>query len=149
VVSAAQQRPVVSGRFQNTQSALPRLVAQRACQGQDAVSRVYFPQDKKAPTFPRVWRAGTGLWSATSGSSALWTRVSGAGLCLLFSNFRFRGGETGSTAGRDQFEARSREAIAPSESKAQELTAATAATKEPEPPLLLGPGTRAGLWRGR
>jgi hypothetical protein len=116
-----------------------------AHQPRSTVSRVYFPQNKKAPTFPRVWRAGTGLWSATSGSSALWTRVSGAGLCLLFSNFRFRGRQTGSTVGRDRFEARSREAIAPSESKAQELTAATAATKEPEPPLLLGPGIGQGF----
>jgi hypothetical protein len=30
----------------------------------------------------------------------------GAGLCSLFSNFRFRGGETGSTVSRDGFEER-------------------------------------------
>jgi hypothetical protein len=104
-----------------------------------------FPRIRKRPHSRGFGGAGTGLWSATSGISLLWTRVSGAGLCSLFSNFRFGGGEIGSTVGRDRFEAHSREAIAPSESKAQELTAATAATKEPEPPLLLGPGIGQGF----
>jgi hypothetical protein len=58
----------------------------------------------------------------------------------IFSNFRFRGGETGWTVGRDQFDARSREVIAPSESRAQELTATV--KKESESPLLLGPRIR-------
>jgi hypothetical protein len=34
-----------------------------------SVSGVYFPQNGKAPTFPQVWRAGTGLWSANTGIS--------------------------------------------------------------------------------
>jgi hypothetical protein len=72
-----------------------------------------FPWTGKASTFLQVRLSGTGLWSAICGISLLWTRVSGAGLCSLFSNFRFRGGETGSTVGRDQFDARSREVIAP------------------------------------
>src|ERR1700758_4116841 len=106
-------------------------------QPHSSVSGLYVPQNGKASTFPQVRLSGTGLWSAICGISLLWTRVSGAGLCSLFSNFRSRGGETGSTVGRDQFDARSREVIAPSESKAQELTATV--KKESEPPLLLGP----------
>jgi hypothetical protein len=43
------------------------------------------------------------LWSAISSISALAGRVSGAGLCWRFSNFRFGGAETGSTADRDWF----------------------------------------------
>jgi hypothetical protein len=65
---------------------------------------VNFPQNWEASTFQLVRLAGTGLSSTTSGISVFLTRVSGAGLCSLFSNFRFRGEETGSTAGRDQFE---------------------------------------------
>jgi hypothetical protein len=61
-----------------------------------SVSGLDFPQNGKASTFPQVRLAGTGLWSATSGISAHWTRVLGAGLCSLFSNFRFRAGETDS-----------------------------------------------------
>src|SRR6202045_5435935 len=38
------------------------------------------------------------LWSAISGISALAGRVSGSGLWWRFSNFRFGGAETGSTA---------------------------------------------------
>jgi hypothetical protein len=38
-----------------------------------------------------------------SGISVVWARVSGAGLCSLFSNFRFWGGETGSTVAGDRF----------------------------------------------
>ena len=70
-----------------------------------AASEVSFPENGKASTFRQVRVAGTGLWSATSGNSVLWTPVSCTGLCLLFPNFRFPGGETGSTVGRDQFDA--------------------------------------------
>src|SRR5438093_10000982 len=62
-----------------------------------SVSEVNFPQYGEASTFPQVKLADTGLRSATSGSSGIWMRVSGAGLCSLFSNFRFRKRETGST----------------------------------------------------
>jgi hypothetical protein len=68
-----------------------------------SVSGVYFPQNGKASTFPRVRLAGGGLWPAISGISVVWARVSGAGLCSLFSNFRFWGGETGSTVAGDRF----------------------------------------------
>ena len=68
-----------------------------------AVSEVNFPQNGKASIFQRVRLAGTGLWSTTSGISVLRTRLSGAGLCSLFSNFRFGGGETGSTVAGDRF----------------------------------------------
>jgi len=69
-----------------------------------AVSAVNFPQNWKASTFQLVRLVGTGLWSATLGISVLWTRHSDTGLCPLFSNFRFRGGETGSLIAREQFE---------------------------------------------
>jgi hypothetical protein len=55
---------------------------------------VYFPRGQKSPAFPRVRLAGASLWPAISGISVVWARVSGAGLCSLFSNFRFWGGET-------------------------------------------------------
>jgi hypothetical protein len=99
-----------------------------------SVSGLYFPQNGRASTLPRVRLAGASLWRAISGISVLWARVSGAGLCSAFSNFRFGGAEIGSSVDGDRFEARSREAIAPSESKAEELTAAK---NESEPPLLL------------
>jgi hypothetical protein len=67
---------------------------------------VNFPQNGKASTFPRVKLAVSGLWPATSGISVLWARLSGAGLRSLFSNFRFRREETGSTVARDRFEER-------------------------------------------
>jgi hypothetical protein len=73
--------------------------------------------------------AGTGLWSATSGISVLWTRVSGTGLCSLFSNFRFPGGESGSTVGRDQFDAL--KLSRPVNQKHKELPAAK---RDSEPP---------------
>jgi hypothetical protein len=75
-------------------------------QPRSVVSGLYFPQDGKASMFPQVRLSGTGLSSAISGISLLWTRVSGADLCSLFSNFRFQGGETGSTVARDRFEER-------------------------------------------
>jgi IS66 C-terminal element len=66
-------------------------------------SGVYFPHGRKSSAIPRVRLAGAGLWPAISGISVLWARVSGAGLCSLFSNFRFWGGETGSTVAGDRF----------------------------------------------
>jgi NAD(P)-dependent dehydrogenase (short-subunit alcohol dehydrogenase family) len=48
----------------------------------------------------------TSLWSAISSISALAGRVSGAGLCSPFSNFRFGGAETGSIADRERFAGR-------------------------------------------
>ena len=66
-----------------------------------------FPQNGKASTFPRVKLVGDGLRLATPGISVLWARLSGAGLCSLFSNFRFGGEETGSTVARDRLEERS------------------------------------------
>ena len=71
-----------------------------------SVSEVNFPQNGKASTFPRVKLVGAGLRSATPGISVLWARLSGAGLCSLFSNFRLREEETGSTVARDRFEER-------------------------------------------
>jgi hypothetical protein len=82
------------------------LVRILVAQPRSVVSGLYFPQDGKASMFPQVRLSGTGLSSAISGISLLWTRVSGAGLCSLFSNFRFQGGETGSTVARDRFEER-------------------------------------------
>jgi hypothetical protein len=70
-------------------------------QPRSVVSGLYFPQDGKASKFPRVRLVSPGLRGATSGISVLW--VSGAGLCSLFSNFRFGGRETGSTVARDRF----------------------------------------------
>jgi hypothetical protein len=55
-----------------------------------------FPGLGKSFIFPRVRLAGAGLWRAISGISVLWARVSGAGLCSPFSNFRFGGAKTGS-----------------------------------------------------
>jgi hypothetical protein len=59
--------------------------------------------ERKASTFPRVRLVGTGLWSATSGISVLWARVSGAGLGPLYFNFRFGTAETGSSGCKDRF----------------------------------------------
>jgi hypothetical protein len=64
---------------------------------------VLFPGGGESPTFPQVRLGCPSLWSAISSISALAGRVSGAGLCSLFSNFRFGGAETGSTADRDWF----------------------------------------------
>src|SRR5262249_8661022 len=79
------------------------LVRILVAQPGSAVSAVNFPQNWKASTFPRVRLAGTGLWSTTSGISVLWTRVTGAGLSSLFSNFDLCDEETGSTVARDRF----------------------------------------------
>jgi hypothetical protein len=62
-----------------------------------------FPGMGESPTFPQVRLGCPSLWSAISGISALAGRVSGAGLWWRFSNFRFGGAETGSTADRDWF----------------------------------------------
>src|SRR5262245_2757293 len=71
-----------------------------------AVSEVNCPQNGKASTFPRVKVVGAGLRFDVSGISVVRVRFPGAGLCSLFSNFRFRGEETGSTVARDRFEVR-------------------------------------------
>src|ERR1700731_3108872 len=55
----------------------------------------------ESPTFPQVRLGCPSLWSAISSISALAGRVSGAGLCWRFSNFRFGGAETGSIADRE------------------------------------------------
>ena len=65
------------------------------------VSGVLFPGGGESPTFPQVRLGCPSLWSAISGISALAGRVSGSGLWWRFSNFRFGGAETGSTADRD------------------------------------------------
>src|ERR1700704_5083323 len=62
------------------------------------ISGVLFPGGGESPTFPQVRLGCPSLWSAISGISALAGRVSGSGLWWRFSNFRFGGAETGSTA---------------------------------------------------
>jgi hypothetical protein len=57
-------------------------------------------------TFPRVRLARPSLWSVIFGISALAGKVSGAGLCSPFSNFRLAVAETGSIADRDRFAGR-------------------------------------------
>jgi hypothetical protein len=54
---------------------------------------VLFPGGGESPTFPQVRLGCPSLWSAISSISALAGRVSGAGLCWRFSNFRFGGAE--------------------------------------------------------
>jgi len=72
----------------------------RILSGQPAspVSGVLFPGGGESPTFPQVRLGCPSLWSAISGISALAGRVFGSGLWWRFSNFRFGGAETGSTA---------------------------------------------------
>jgi hypothetical protein len=49
-------------------------------------------------------RAGrASLWQSISGMAAEETRISGAGLCSVFSDFRFGTAETGSVSTRDRF----------------------------------------------
>ena len=69
------------------------------------VSGVLFPRWGESPTFPRVTRADPSLWPVICGISALNGRVSIAGLCSPFSNFRFGVLQTGSIADRDRFAA--------------------------------------------
>jgi hypothetical protein len=101
VITEAQSARL--GRMQGKVHAVVRILF---AQPRSSVSGVYFPQNGKASTFPRLRLAGAGLWSAISGIVILWARVSGAGLCSLFSNFRFREEDTGSPAVRDRFEER-------------------------------------------
>ena len=78
---------------------LPRPVhARLSPQPASPVSGVLFPGGGESPTFPQVRLGCPSLWSAISGISALAGRVSGSGLWWRFSNFRFGGAETGSTA---------------------------------------------------
>ena len=63
----------------------------------------YFPVREKSATFPRVRLARPSLWSVIFGISVRAGRISGAGLCVRFSNFHFGGAETGSTVDRDRF----------------------------------------------
>jgi hypothetical protein len=67
---------------------------------------VLFPGGGESPTFPQVRLGCPSLWSAISGISVRVGRVSGAGLCWRFFNFRFGGAETGSIADRERFAGR-------------------------------------------
>ena len=83
-------------------SGAPRPVRARLSrQPASPVSGVLFPGGGESPTFPQVRLGCPSLWSAISGISALAGRVSGSGLWWRFSNFRFGGAETGSTADRE------------------------------------------------
>jgi hypothetical protein len=64
---------------------------------------VLFPGGGESPTFPQVRLGCPGLWSAIFGILISARRALGVGLCWRFSNFRFGGTETGSTADRDWF----------------------------------------------
>jgi hypothetical protein len=81
VITEAQSARL--GRMQRKVHAVVRILF---AQPRSSVSGVYFPQNGKASTFPRLRLAGAGLWSAISGIVILWARVSGAGLCSLFFN---------------------------------------------------------------
>src|SRR3984893_14072656 len=65
----------------------------------------YFPVCENPRHFRGLgWRAP--VWSVIFGISALAGKVSGAGLCSPFSNFRLAVAETGSIADRDRFAGR-------------------------------------------
>jgi hypothetical protein len=145
-------RPNFCGRvFTNASASLDSRVRILSGQPRSSVSGVYFPQNGKASTFPRLRLAGAGLWPAISGIFILWARVSDAGLCSPFSNFRFREEETGSTAVRDRFEERpsrkwARRRRDPTASNGSSVSCHRRGAQSAVPAR---PTNRAALWRDR
>jgi hypothetical protein len=64
-------------------------------QPRSPVSGLIFPGWREPPISPRVRPMRLSLWPAISSISVLWGAGLGAGLCSLFSNFRFGIAETG------------------------------------------------------